>query len=136
MSETSTKKIGSHFLNLFQLALSDTTLHPDELKFLYDIGIKKGVEKKEIDVLIENPHKIRFYEPTSVYEKVEQLYEFAHMILADGRVDPREIAFLKNLVIRFGFEDENASDIVEFLIEESKVGSSLDKILKIVRNNY
>ncbi|MEX2345565.1 MAG: hypothetical protein WD604_08125 [Balneolaceae bacterium] len=125
----------SHFLNLFQIALADTDIHPDELKFLYDFGIKRGIEQKQIDDLINNPHKIRFKIPDSIYKRIELLYDFATLILADGKIDPREIKIFKSLALDFGFEKENIPDIIDFLIEEGKKGTEKEKIHAIVRKN-
>ena len=126
--------IKSHFLNLFQIALSDTEIHPEELKFLYDFGISRGVDQEKIDELIDNPHKIRFEIPSSIYERIEFLFDFAKMVLADGKIDPREIKIFKNLAKDFEFQEDNIPEIIDFLIEETKKGTEKNKMLEMVRD--
>ena len=125
----------SHFLNLYTVALSDTEVDTEELEFLYKFGEERGIKKDKIDYIIENPHKVRFNVPENIFEKVEHLYDFAYMIIADNRIDPREIDIFKKLCKRYRFKEENIPDIIEFLLEEAKKETNKEKIFNIVEND-
>lgn len=125
----------SHFIDLFSIALSDSNIDTKELELLYNIGIEKGIDKEQMDIILRNPHKVRIHVPDNEVSKIEKLYDFARMALADSAIDIREVEILKNLCRRFGFIENNIQGIVEFLIEECKKETPKEEILNIVRMN-
>jgi hypothetical protein len=125
----------SHFIDLFSIALSDSSINTKELELLYNIGIEKGIDKEQMDTILRNPHKVKIRVPDDEVSKIEKLYDFARMALADGVIDIREVEILKNLCRRLGFIESNIQGIVEFLIEECKKETPKDEILNIVRMN-
>ena len=125
----------SHFIDLFSIALSDSNIDTKELELLYSIGVENGVEKDIMDTILKNPHKVKINVPDNEITKIERLYDFARMALADGTIDLREVEILKNLCKRYGFLESNIQGIVEFLIEECKKSTPKDEILNIVRLN-
>ncbi|MGA1865358.1 MAG: hypothetical protein ACMUHX_09870, partial [bacterium] len=68
-------------------------------------------------------------------EKIEYLYDFAQMVLADNNIDPREIEVFSDLCRRLGFVEDNIPDLIDFLIEETKNGSSKENIINTIRAN-
>jgi hypothetical protein len=130
-----TSTLKSHFLNLYSIALSDTQIDTVELELLFNFGIKRGIEKEEIEKIILNPHLVKFSIPDDVLEKIEYLYEFAVMIWADGKVDDYERETLFKFCEKFGFESENIPSIVEFLLEEANKETSLEEIYEMVKQN-
>jgi hypothetical protein len=129
------ENLKGHFIDLFSIALSDSNLDTKEIEMLYNIGIENGVDREDMDTILRNPHKIRTHIPDNEISKIERLYDFARMAVADGTIDIREVEILKNLCRRFGFLESNICAIVEFLIEESKNETSKEEILNIVRKN-
>ena len=126
------KKISSHFLNLFSLAIADSDVSPKEIELLYDLGIEGGVSKAEVDFLIDNPHKVKFVAPNSIHEKSEQLFDFCRMILADGRIDVREILTFKTLSKLLKIEDNQAQDILTIYIDGIKEGKQKSELISNV----
>ena len=131
------KKLQYHFLNLFNFALADTQIDVKEAEKLYDIALEKGISKSELDYVIDNPHKIHTVLPTDIDEIIEQTIDIAKIILADGKVDIREIqAFKKFLALTL----ENSmliEDIVESVIDSVKDGlentTIKEKLLLIIQ---
>lgn len=126
-------KLKSHFLNLYSLALADTQVDTAELEILYKLGQERGILKEEIEELILNPDKVKPFVPQDTLTKVEYLYDFVKIILADGIVDEREEATLKKFCIQFGFEEQNIPTIMEFFIEEAKKGTDKKIIIDQVK---
>ena len=124
-----------HFLNLYHIALSDAEFDPAELEMLYTIGEEKGVSKEEIDEVVIHPDTIKFNPPETVLEKIESLFDFARIAWADGKVDENERSVMQMFCQKFGFEQENISTIVQFLLEQAKNGTSKTEIFKIVSDN-
>jgi len=126
-------KLKSHFLNLYSLALADNEVDPSELEVLFEIGKHHGVSKEEIEKLLLNPDMIEASIPNDTLTKVQHLYDFVQIILADGVVDDREKAALRNFCQNFGFEEQHIPQIMEYLIEEGKKGTSKDVIIEQVK---
>ncbi|MFT7157193.1 MAG: hypothetical protein ACI8Q1_002210 [Parvicella sp.] len=128
-------ELKSHFLNLYSIALSDTEVDVTELEFLYKLGRERGVSKDEIEKVLLQPHNIKFHVPADMFEKIDNLYDFARLILADGRVDEFEIQALRKFCLKFGFEKKNVNALSDFLVEEAGKGTDKAKIFEIVREN-
>tara|TARA_B100001750_G_scaffold12632_1_gene9095 strand:- start:27 stop:476 length:450 start_codon:yes stop_codon:yes gene_type:complete len=107
----------SHFLNLFHIALSDNEIDPLELKELYRIGDENGVPKDEINFIIENPHKVQASEINSDLQLFHNFLDISRMILADNKIDPREILLFKRLAKRYNIKTDIAEALIEHLID-------------------
>ncbi|WP_439880732.1 hypothetical protein ACSX1A_16435 [Pontibacter sp. MBLB2868] len=127
------QELKSHFLNLYFLALSDTQIDSEELEMLFELGQKKGVAREEIEKIILHPDSIRFTVPQDTLTKIEYLYDYVTMILADGRVDENEELTLRKFCKKFGFEEQNISAIMQFLIEEATKGTDKKVIIEQVK---
>ena len=117
-----------HFFNLYCLALSDGYLDFTELQSLYDIGVEHGITSDQINQLVLTAN-IAPKVPETIEEKVECLYDLARMAWADGKIEPEERDIIKKCVIRYGFLPENATGIVDYLIESVKENKSKNEIL-------
>lgn len=127
------EKLKSHFLNLYSLALADNEVDTSELEVLFQIGNEHGVSKEEIEKLLLNPDLVETSIPNDTLTKVQHLYDFVQIILADGVVDDREKAALKKFCQNFGFEEQHIPKIMEFLIEEGKKGTEKEVIIEQVK---
>jgi len=128
-------KMKGHFLNLYHMALSDAEVETSELETLYKIGEERGITKSEIDSMVLAPNTIKFSPPETVLEKIESLYDLTRIVWADGKVDTNERRVMEMFCSKFGFQDENVSSIVQFLIEEVEKGATKEQVLTIVSEN-
>ena len=126
-------KINSHFLNLFSLAISDNDVSAKELELLYIIGIENGVSKDEVDFLIDNPHKVKFIKPTTIDDTIEQLFDFSRMILADQKIDVREIVFFKSLTSHLDITEGGSEDILDILLDGINAGEAKSSLINKVK---
>lgn len=118
-----------HFMNLFSVAIADNNLDPTELKFLYELGIEKGLTKEQIDDIIANPHKARFIKPSSLLDAIDQLYDIVQMVLQDGKIHPHEVDLCKSFAKRFDIKEEIIDELIEKLIEEVRSGVCKEKLI-------
>lgn len=129
------ENLKSHFLNLYSIALSDNHIDTIELELLYKFGEERGIKKEEIEEIILNPNKVKFIIPEDILTKVEYLYDFARMVWADTKIDEFEIKSLIRFCIKFGFEENNAEAITNFLIEEAKNETPKIDLFEKVKQN-
>lgn len=112
-----TLELKSHFLRLYQMALSDDQFDVLELQMLYHFADEKGVPKEELDKLFLNPVNTEFIVPESLNTKIEYLYDLTRIIWADEKVTDDELNMLRKYCRKFDFVEENINDLSDYLID-------------------
>lgn len=130
-----TDQLNSHFLNLYSIALSDFQFDEREIAALYKIGEERGVPKNDIDTILLNPAKVKFSYPDTVTQKIEYLYDYARMIVADGIIANEERSILNKFCRKFEFQEENISSIIELLLEAANNQVPTTELLNFVNSN-
>ena len=118
-----------HFFNLYCMALSDTNFDPREAELLYKIGLEHGLSKSAIDEIVVTSG-LRPVIPQTLEDKVSYLYDLTRMAWADGVIEDEERMVLRKYIIRFGFENDNANNIVDYLLDCVKNGKTIEQIRK------
>jgi uncharacterized tellurite resistance protein B-like protein len=125
----------AHFLNLYHMAIADSNADMRELELLYKIGEARGIDRKEIDELLLAPNQAGFSQPVSVLDKIDYLYDLSLIAWADGTVDNSERKALELFSKRFGFKEENISQICDYLLDEASRNTPKEKLLQTVSEN-
>ena len=73
--------------------------------------------KDEINFIIENPHKVQASEINSDLQLFHNFLDISRMILADNKIDPREILLFKRLAKRYNIKTDIAEALIEHLID-------------------
>jgi uncharacterized tellurite resistance protein B-like protein len=123
------------FLELYQMMLSDTEIHPKELELLYQIGIDKGLSEEDVQKAIFSPNNLISSKDLNDDGRVEYLYTLARMAWADEQIDDKEKDTLQKASIRLGFAEEYAEEITTFLLEKVHDGKSFEEVLEIIKNS-
>ncbi|GAA3594440.1 hypothetical protein Q4Q39_06795 [Flavivirga amylovorans] len=124
----------SHFLRLYQIALSDGEFSALEIKMLYEFAEERGVSKEYLDEILLHPLDTNNLIPENIHEKLIFLCDFAIMIWADGVVTEDEQMALEKYIKLFGFMDENIKPLANHLIEAVKANRSKQDILIELKN--
>ncbi|WP_394773456.1 hypothetical protein [Flavobacterium sp.] len=112
-----TLELQSHFLRLYQMALSDDQFNVLELQMLYHFADERGISREELDKLFLNPINNQLLVPETLNTKIEYLYDFTRIIWADGKITDDEENMLKKYCRKFNFLDENINDLSSYLID-------------------
>lgn len=112
-----TLELKSHFLRLYQMALSDDQFDVLELQMLYHFADERGIPKEELDKLFLNPINTEFIVPKALNTKIEYLYDLTRIIWADGKITDDELNMLKKYCRKFDFVEENINDLSAYLID-------------------
>ncbi|MBO0321556.1 hypothetical protein J0X14_04535 [Muricauda sp. CAU 1633] len=126
---TITAELKSHFLRLYQIALSDDNFDVLEMQMLYEFAKDRGVSKEQLNNLLLSPTNQSAI-PETQEKRVEYLYDLAVMIWADGKVTEDEYNTLKKYCKKFEFLEDNIVQIVDFLLESAKNKKGKEEILK------
>lgn len=124
----------SRFISLYQMVLADGIIDATEMETLFRIGQENyGLEPQQINELIKDSNvDVRY--PESLDDKVRLLYELGEVAWADGNIDQSEVKLLKTYVIRMGFEESNAIQIADFILEQVKNKVCVDDVLKLIND--
>ncbi|MXO05232.1 TerB family tellurite resistance protein [Flavobacterium sp. HBTb2-11-1] len=112
-----TLELKSHFLRLYQMALSDDQFDVLELQMLYHFADERGIPKEELDKLFLNPINADFIVPEALHTKIEYLYDLTRIIWADGKITDDELNMLRKYCRKFDFVEENINDLSDYLID-------------------
>lgn len=124
-------ELKSHFLRLYQIAFSDDNFDVLEMQMLYKFAEERGVTKEDLEnILLKPSHNSSI--PEKFENKIEYLYDLAVMIWADNIVTQDEINTLRKYCLKFGFIEENISDLSDFLLEKAKEKVSKKDLLLLI----
>jgi uncharacterized tellurite resistance protein B-like protein len=122
-------QLKSHFLRLYQIALSDENFNHREMQLLYHFAEERGVSKTDLDsILTGSIGEVTI--PQTLEERIEYLYDFAQMIWADEKITDDEMNAFKKYCKKFEFLSENIEELTTYLLNNAKQGISLSKILE------
>ena len=124
-----TTELKSHFLRLYQMALTDDNFNSLELQTLYHFADERGVPKEELEKLFVNPVSYESDLPEDLNTRIEYLYDLTRIIWADGKVTPDEMNTLKKYCKKFEFLDENIDDLANYLIDCVQKGVQKQEII-------
>lgn len=122
-------QLKSHFLRLYQIALSDENFDYLEMQLLYRFAEERGISKTELDTILTG-HAGEIKIPEKLDERISYLYDFAQMIWADEVITDDERIALKKYIQKFEFKDENNDDLATYLLESAQKGKTKETILK------
>jgi uncharacterized tellurite resistance protein B-like protein len=128
------EKLKGHFLNLYMIALCDSSFDEKELEIILKIGKEKGISQDEFEKIIINPTSINIEVPTEFIDKIKLLYDFARVIWSDGKIDDdEEISFMR-FCEKFGIKKEESQELFEWLIEFAKKNITSSELEKEIMN--
>lgn len=122
-------ELKSHFLRLYQMALSDDNFDVMELKMLYQFADDRGVPKEELDRLLLNPVDHYTSIPKDIPTRIEYLYDLACMILADEIITEDEKNTLRKYCRKFEFLEENVNELANYLLDCVQKGVTKNEII-------
>ncbi|MGB6035007.1 MAG: hypothetical protein WBG42_01980 [Cryomorphaceae bacterium] len=117
--QTLTADLRGHFLRLYQMAITDGDFSTSEWKMLYEFAEIRGIEKHELDKLFLT-HTGSVAIPEKVETRLEYLYDLCRLIWADGIVTDDERTTLHKFCRKFEFEDENVTELCEYLLDAAE----------------
>lgn len=124
-----TLELKSHFLRLYQMALSDDNFDVLELQMLYQFADERGILREELDKLFLNPINSNLSIPNDLNTRIEYLYDLTRIIWADGQITIDEMNTLKKYCKKFEFLEENIDELANYLIDCVQKGIGKQEII-------
>ena len=108
------EEIKAHLVNLFLVAGADGRISRDEFELLFQLGRKVGVTDQELARITAEHEQDSLLLPETLEERVQHLFELITMVVADHKVDAREVALCKRIATNYGI----AADVVDQLVDK------------------
>ena len=127
------KQIKNHVKNLVSLSSVDGKIDESEKEILIRIGTKKGLNRDEIQKIIDNPGNANFSPASSDDERFEQIYDLVELMLADGIAEDNELHFCVEMAERLGFRKTVVTVLIRKITLSLLEGLDKETIKKEVR---
>ncbi len=125
-------KLKTHFMSLYHLAFSDLDFAPEELEILYQIGYEHGVSHVELEDAILRPVR-SIVIPENDEEKVAYLYDYARLIVSDGKIEPAERQSFERFCERFGIGDSAVRNrFMDELFDAAKKHKTISEVIQTI----
>lgn len=119
------RKAKTYFADLVKIAFADGAMDKNELRYLEKMADKLDISDSEFTKILEHPDKYTGETPISYDERIEQLYYFTNMILADNEVKLDEVKVIRKIAVGLGFPVKNVEVIADEAIFLVMNGNSL-----------
>lgn len=127
------ENVKSQFLALYCMILADGVIDAREMKTLYKIGMEDyGLSTEEINSAVQE-QGTSFKFPTTIEGKVKFLYHMCVIAWADGVIDETEKNMVQKYAIRMGFDENNAEQIADYLLQQVKDNVCVDDIIAEIK---
>lgn len=116
------------------MVMADGVVEAKELETLYRIGRENyHLTPEEINKNVVSAGT-SFVAPDKMEDRISILYEMAEIAWADGEIDETEKSLLARYALRFGFKEENADGIAEFMLLQVKDGVPQTEVINLILN--
>lgn len=118
LSELERYKIKNHIGNLFSISSVDGKFSNSEAKAILKICERYQISRQEINEMIEEGGSSKSYViPSDTYEKLDQVYDFVTLILADGTIDTKELELCKEITKALNINQKNVNNLLLTMVE-------------------
>jgi uncharacterized tellurite resistance protein B-like protein len=122
----------SHLSLLFQVIRSDNEIADMELKYLLRIAHRLGLSGKDVEYVTKE--KVPFLPPITEGQRLVLFHQILILIYIDGKIDPKELDFIKELGLKLGLNPYAVRDILVRLRNNPEEGIDPKKITDIFRS--
>ena len=132
------KKVRTYFAALIKIAFSDGAMDKNELEFLEKMAVKLDISDSEFVEILENPENYPMDPPVDYDDRIEQLYNFIHMVVSDEEIKLDEVKTVRKLAIALGFPIDNVGKVTDEGIHLVMNSNNLEEFTKAIKevNKY
>ena len=95
--------VKKQLIALTQLANSDNNIDERELKLIFRIGEAHGMEKEDIQAIIDNPGSLGDLKGLPEDDKFEFLYSIIQLMKIDDEIFNEEVLFCQSIAQKLGY---------------------------------
>ena len=125
---SATKEKKAAVKNLIAVMSADGDIHDNESKYLGQVCQRIGLSPQHLVELMSAPDKVKFKVPKTVHARAQQLADLIFMMLADGKVDKREMDVCMALASQMGFAPSVVPEALKSALEGIRDGGDRSKV--------
>ena len=115
----------SHIKSLIALSMVDGKMQDAELWAIAEIGVREGVNPKEVERLLASPGRTELIVPDSYSKREQYLKDMVRLMISDGNIDDNEMAWCKMFAEAFGYEHEVIDAMLQDIVADFKAQMGL-----------
>jgi uncharacterized tellurite resistance protein B-like protein len=119
---------------LIKMAYADGKMDPAEWNVIRSVALHYGLDDEEVlKYLKKNYKKYSLDTPFELDKRVEQLYDLACLVFADGKTDERELRLLYTAIVGLAFPPDKADMIYDAAIRQCREGAGKDAFVRHIK---
>jgi len=130
------KKRRSHFKNLFAVARADGVVCREEMDLVIGLAKKFQMTPQEATQILRNPDEGGLVLPKTPRERMEHLYDLVTVMLADGRIDEREVFLCQSLAEKMGCREGTSAPLIRDMMACAQRGVAPEKAIDSFLEKY
>ena len=127
LSEIEKHKIKTHISNLISISKIDGKFSKSEIEAIFKICERYGVNRQELEDIMES-NATDYIVPSDSFEKLEQIYDFVSVIIADNNIDPKEIDLCKEIAKTIKLKEENINNLILTIVDDIRRGRKYEDV--------
>jgi uncharacterized tellurite resistance protein B-like protein len=136
LSDLEKYKIKNHIGNLMKLVMIDGKLSKSEADKIMSITQRYGFPKTELVELIREGYDNSYIVPSSTSEKLEQLYDFVTVTVADDTIDLKELDLCRQIAASLKINTSKINglimEMIDYVRQDKEYVQVKDQILKLI----
>lgn len=101
---------------LIHLAHIDGEFSIQEKAFIYNVGLRHGVDLDTIGDLIEYPFEFELVQSLTHEQRIESMTQAMQLMLVDGKMLPKEIEFCTRIGEHLGYDTKSVNNLITDII--------------------
>jgi uncharacterized tellurite resistance protein B-like protein len=130
-NQKNSKLHAEYFVQLVQIAISNSIICSSEMELLHRMGKKMGINDLEIDTLIEKTLEMDYVPPEKLSARFEMVYGLVKMTMADGSIDKNEMQLVNGFIAKAGFSEKDIPNLLLLLIRGIRQNKNAVELFKV-----
>ncbi|MFT6881940.1 MAG: putative tellurite resistance protein B-like protein [Marinoscillum sp.] len=119
---------------LVHLSMADNFLAEQESKLIHSIGERLGLNKEQIEMIIDNPKPIPHLRDLHPDEKFGYLHDVIQLMKVDGKIHQSEIQFCEKLALTLGYKPGVVADLSAYIYSDPSIATKRSFLRSIADN--
>jgi uncharacterized membrane protein YebE (DUF533 family) len=132
----SKKEKKSALKNVIAVMLADGIIDAAERRFLTAVCKRLNLSENEAHKILNDQKGVKFVVPKAKEERVRQLVDSIFMMMADGKIEPREMDTCMCIAARFGFSPSIVPRVVADIVNAIRGGRSRAQIIIVAKKLF
>lgn len=124
LSELEKYKIKNHIGSLAKLVMIDGKLSKSEVGKILAIAERYGFPKADLHEIVREGYEAQYIVPSTSEEKLEQLYDFITVTLADDSINIKELDLCKHIAETLKIPANKINPIIMQMVDDCMANKS------------